>query len=501
MKKYIHFISLLAMCLLQMVFFAACDSDDSGNGQPVITGVRSVEASKADSLFTDGERWQIIVLVGENLNGAKEIYINDQKVPFNTTYATSTHIILTIPEKLKLVGEDPSLPAEIRVVTTHGTATYAFHVNSPAPYMISYGADWDGENPLVPGQEIRIKGENFYEVKSIYLSETNPIQYDDDGKLLDPVEPEVKYEITDYDISSDFDLITARMPAQFIDAGYIVVECYSGVASLGFRSVNPEAPVIEDISSDMPVLGEPCTIYGSYFKDVVEIIIGKNEINIPAKDITANEDFTQLVFALPKLPETGRRLILVTETGRDTVEFYNKERMMLDFDNIGAMWWGGTDSGHLVKTENAGFAPAHHSGVYCGIEGTTQIGNGWWGPIYSGANIPDLPDSTPVSEIEFRYECYMHYPLVEGMDCWFIMFDGTPLSKQYVFDGYKDRISGTCEPGRWMTCSIPLSEFTDAATYGEVKECLTSVYLHLCNAVNEQEIAVYFDNFRMYVKQ
>ncbi len=501
MRKYIYYISLLALCMMQVALLASCNSDDGSDGQPMITGVRSVEASKADSLFTDGERWQIIVLVGENLNDTKEIYINNQKVSFNTTYVTSTHIILTIPEKLKLVGEDPSLPAEIRVVTSHGTATYAFHVNSPAPYLISYSADWVGENPLEPGQEIRIKGENFYEVKSIYISETNPIQYDEDGKLLDPVIPDVKYEIKDYEISADFDLITARMPATFADAGYIVVECYSGMASLGFRAVKPEPPVIEDMSSDMPVLGEPCTIYGSHLEDVVEIIIGKNEIIIPATDIVTDEDNTRLMFSLPKLPETGRRLILVTETGRDTVEFYNKERMMLDFDNIGAMWWGGTDSGRLVNNTNAVYAPAKHSGAYYGIEGTTQLYNGWWGPMYNAANTPDIPDNTPISDIEFRYECYMHYPIVEGMECWFILFNDTPLSHQYMFDGYKDRLSGVCEPGRWMTCSIPLSEFTSALTYGEVKDALTSVYMHLCNAANEQDIAVYFDNFRMYVKQ
>lgn len=116
--------------LMQVLFFVSCEKGD-GDGQPVITGVRSIE--NPDSLFTEGERWQMIVIMGRNLNGAKEIYVNDQSVSFNPTYVTSTDIILTIPPKLKLVGEDPSLKPEIRVVTDHGTATYDFHVNSPAP--------------------------------------------------------------------------------------------------------------------------------------------------------------------------------------------------------------------------------------------------------------------------------------------------------------------------------------------------------------------------------
>ena len=93
----------------------------------------------------------------------------------------------------------------------------------------------------------------------------------------------------------------------------------------------------------------------------------------------------------------------------------------------------------------------------------------------------------------------MHYPYVDGMDTWFILCDATPTQGQYFFDGYKDRITGRCEQGRWMCCSIPMAEFTSVATFGEVRQNLTSVYLHVCNSNNVQDIAVYFDNFRMYV--
>ena len=474
--------------LMQVLFFVSCDKGD-GDGQPVITGVRSIE--NPDSLFTEGERWQMIVIMGRNLNGAKEIYVNDQSVSFNPTYVTSTDIILTIPPKLKLVGEDPSLKPEIRVVTDHGTATYDFHVNSPAPYLISYTAEWNGEQPLVPGQEIKIKGENFYEVKNLYISEINPYEVDDEGNPVEPEGPVTKYEIVDYQVNAAFNQITATMPSS----------CYSGESVIGFSSVKPNPPIIEDISSDMPIWGEPCTIFGKDFDDVVAIVIGKNEITIPAKDITANDDNTKLTFSLPTLPEKGGSLILITEQGRDTVPFYQKSRVMVDFDNYGRYFWGGTDSSKTVDETTASNKPANTSGKFWGIEGTTQIGNGWWGPIYIGeAQITDIPDDTPIDKVEFRFECYMHYPFVEGMDTWFILCDATPTQGQYFFNGYTDRITGKCEQGRWMCCSIPMSKFTQAATFGEIRQNLTSVYLHVCNPINIQDIAVYFDNFRMYVK-
>ena len=474
--------------LMQVLFFVSCDKGD-GDGQPVITGVRSIE--NPDSLFTEGERWQMIVIMGRNLNGAKEIYVNDQSVSFNPTYVTSTDIILTIPPKLKLVGEDPSLKPEIRVVTDHGTATYDFHVNSPAPYLISYTAEWNGEQPLVPGQEI----------KNLYISEINPYEVDDEGNPVEPEGPVTKYEIVDYQVNAAFNQITATMPSSFPDKGYIVIECYSGESVIGFSSVKPNPPIIEDISSDMPIWGEPCTIFGKDFDDVVAIVIGKNEITIPAKDITANDDNTKLTFSLPTLPEKGGSLILITEQGRDTVPFYQKSRVMVDFDNYGRYFWGGTDSSKTVDETTASNKPANTSGKFWGIEGTTQIGNGWWGPIYIGeAQITDIPDDTPIDKVEFRFECYMHYPFVEGMDTWFILCDATPTQGQYFFNGYTDRITGKCEQGRWMCCSIPMSKFTQAATFGEIRQNLTSVYLHVCNPINIQDIAVYFDNFRMYVK-
>lgn len=487
------YLKLTIICFLCTLFVVACNSDDDDR-IPVITGVRSVDAAKADSLFTEGVRWQLIALIGKNLDGAKEIYINDQKISFNSTYVTSTHVILSIPEKLVLVGENPELPAEIRLVTDHGVATFAFHVNSPAPYAVSYTTKWEGENPIQPGQEISIIGENFYEIQRISLSNVNPMEVDEEGN---PVEPSIlveSYEITDYWVSENFKVITAKMPNVILERGYLVIECYSGSVVLGFRSQKGHKPDIVDVTSDMPILGEPCTLMGHYFNDPVSVIIGKNEIVIPAKDLMVNDTKDRLTFVLPKLPVKGEQLVLVTEEGRDTIPFYQTSKIIVDFDTYGKFHWGMNQ----VSNESAQHGPANHSGVYYGIEGTTEIGAGWWGPMYCGdGNVPDVPDATLIENIEFRFECYMKYPYAEGMDCWFNLL----ADHLYPFSGYKDRITGNYDVEKWMSCSIPLSNFTTATTYGEVKELLNFVYLHVCNATNVQPIGVYFDNFRVYVKQ
>ena len=87
MKNYISCFCVAIVCMMQMLCFVSCKSDGDDGGQPVITGVRTIDPEKADSLFTEADPWDIIVLVGHNLGGAKEIYINDQKISFNPTYA------------------------------------------------------------------------------------------------------------------------------------------------------------------------------------------------------------------------------------------------------------------------------------------------------------------------------------------------------------------------------------------------------------------------------
>ena len=502
MKHFIN-IRFIIACLLCTLFVVACDKDDN-DGVPVITGVRSVDAAKADSLFSDGERGQLIVLIGENLQGAKEIYINNQKISFNMTYVTSTHIILTIPAELVLVGEDSSLPAEIRLVTDYGIATYAFHVNCPRPYAVSYTTKWDGDNPIVPGQKVTIEGGNFYELERISLANINPYAEDEDGNPIIPDEPLVEYEITDYQVDDSLKVITLNMPEYNFEKGYFLIECYSGNAVLAFRAKRPKKPEIINVSSDMPILGETCTLYGKNFRDPVAVILGKDEITISDKELKVNDNFDELSFILSELPEVGETLVLVTEEGRDTIPFYQTSHIVADFDNSGAFWWGGyTDIGAIaVNNTTAQNPPAYSSGVYWGIEGTT-IPTDWWGPLFYGdiRVVENISDGTPLENVEFRFECYMAYPWEEGSSCQLKYPDGDAA---YFAPAFVDHLSGKVELGRWMTCAIPLNSYRPEATYGELLPSLkakTEMFMHVCNEEMTQKVGFYVDNLRLYVNK
>ena len=86
---------MLLTILLACNLFTACN-DDEGGGVPVIH-IRLVDPEKADSTFTDVNPGTMIVVIGENLNDVRKVFINEQEVSFNSNYGTSTSLILTIP--------------------------------------------------------------------------------------------------------------------------------------------------------------------------------------------------------------------------------------------------------------------------------------------------------------------------------------------------------------------------------------------------------------------
>ena len=104
--KYIHFPFVLLTILLACNLFTACN-DDEGGGVPVIHHIRLVDPEKADSTFTDVNPGTMIVVIGENLNDVRKVFINEQEVSFNSNYGTSTSLILTIPGRIATDGCQP----------------------------------------------------------------------------------------------------------------------------------------------------------------------------------------------------------------------------------------------------------------------------------------------------------------------------------------------------------------------------------------------------------
>jgi len=383
-------------------------------------------------------------------------------------------------------------------------ATYAFYVLGPVPtlsyFKAEYQADASGQKRLMPGQEATLYGTNFYDVVSVYLSDVNPYPVDADaGQIETTAVPTERHDITSYTVGKDFTSLTVTMPSVVPEEGYMVVECRAGGCSLKYKAT-PDAPIIADLSSEMPIPGETVTIYGTHFVFVNEVVIGEGEMVIPEEDLTVSDSQDWIKFTLPKRPTSANTLTVVTDGGEDTISFYDTRYMITDFDSWPGAWmWGGQH----VTQDDAQYAPAHTSGNYHGIEGEPGAWNWWFGQlIFGNFELPSaIPDDTPTESVELRFECYLGEPIDEAkMKIWLSEDEVTCLDAIQV----TDHISGSTEVGRWMTVAYPLSSFTTLQTYGEYRKVFNGALSHIVwnpSDISTTKIRMYVDNYRLYVRK
>lgn len=490
MKRYNKNYWLILLCFVALAI-ASCNDDDNRGGLPIIHSVRVTDPALVDSTFTDASRGRMVVIQGENLHGVSELYMNDQPVGFNMNYNTSTHLIATIPADLVLVGENSDLKSEIRLITSHGEATFAFHVLAPIPAISRYEVVLT-ETPeglqVVPGQRLDIYGENFYEVARVYLTNINPLA-ETNGQQPAVVE---EYDMQSFTVADKFTRIIVSMPTTIIPEGYLVVECYSGKSAYGFASSVP-APVITGLSSDMPIPGSTMTIYGRNLLEVISVDVN-GEYEIPVSDLIVAATQDKVTFTLPAAPQQAGKIAITTQGGRAEYDFYPYSNLVIDFDSTTSWWWSWGANERTNETGN--HAPSITSGLSYGVDDV--VDNQWWFGVwnFSGLSYPNIiPNATPVASIEVRFECYVAIDL-QGTTFRFKLCD-------IETSGYApvDRSTGKTPIGQWFTCVIPLSQFTTETTYGAFSAKNNGNFSMITSPPSAGiTVATYFDNFRFMIK-
>ena len=189
MKSIRIIITVTLNILLLITTIVACKKDaESGGGTPIITRIRPVEASLADSTLTSAKPGMFLVIEGKNLQNAKGIYINNQPVAFNPVYNTSTHIIIQVPGNIPTPDRFPDVNNMLKVITGGGEVEYNFPILPPPPMIDSIY----NENPK-PGTIMTIQGSYFFGVKEAIFP---------GGKIS-----------TDFSINETGTLLYAKVPA------------------------------------------------------------------------------------------------------------------------------------------------------------------------------------------------------------------------------------------------------------------------------------------------
>lgn len=157
--------------LISIAIFSSCKEDETGlpkfsTGTPSITRVYVLDTVKRhkDSSIVAAEPYTLLVINGENIGGIKSVFFNGYSATFNPNYSTDNNLIINIPGE---VPSDSTVDNKIRLVTSHGEATFNFKIIAKA---IVYGVD-----KITFGIErgdVTVVGKNFSDVTSVVFSNT-----------------------------------------------------------------------------------------------------------------------------------------------------------------------------------------------------------------------------------------------------------------------------------------------------------------------------------------
>lgn len=535
-----HSFGLLTLLLLAMlsITVSSCSDKEEGFGTPEITGIRSCDPAKADSLFSKAGCGSVIAVIGNNLSDVHNVYINDQNVSFNSTMNTSHSLIVTIPTEekgFKLTAFNSDLKDELRVETSHGTATYQFKVLAPGPIMSRIAALY----PREAGNEMKVYGYNLVDIEKAYITDVtgdalDTTVWDANNVPGNHIACEFKTEKADHAINPDnqayrtSSIIDVTVPEGAPEHGALVLECAAGTVYLNYNHL-PGKPVITSCSNDMPEIGETLVLTGRDFTQIDQITYGDVTLKQADGDYTVAESEDSIYIPFKKKPSVeGNNMVLTISNpaGSSSVErFYDYSTILTTFDG------DATDNGWGPNAEyiDAGNADGNYALIsYSG-------GQAWWGNMiffrkdwngnkfeYSD-NIPSTakPENLYLTmnvydEGDFNNGSFWGYLRYEILDndgdntIWSAYnnfdwaeggYDSNPQVGKYPDGPVLQDINGKNYKGKWYRAVVPLSKFDmfDGMTFSEMKTYgIPQFRIQLINqSTTTGSVNVKFDNIRV----
>jgi len=490
MKKLFNIKTNLLLMIITAIFsfgLTSCSDDDSSSGgTPVITGVRVCDPEKADSLFTKSSQGQVIAIIGENLGNTVYVYINDQKVYFNPTFNTDHSVIVTVPTEadgFKLTAFNSNLKDEIRVETSHGTATYAFKVHGGYPSISRIQAMY----PRQAGDILEVYGMNLESIEAVYFT-------DIEAAVLDTTEWETpggnhvnasyEYVVNNHYLNTKTQAyetesqLAVTIPEMSFENGTLVIQTAAGYAYVPYYKY-PGKPTITSISSDMPQIGEIVSIKGTEFVQVESVTYG--DVTLTASDITVADTEDEITFTFSKKPTNGSGTTISITTPGGTVtsdRFYDYTTLLTSFDDD-AINNGWDPDAQYIDGGDA-------DGKYAYIN-TTEYQQ-WWGKMvyyrkdWSGGVFTfseNIPSTASTDELYLAFNAYdlgdynngtfwgyiryMIQPGAGGKDTTYDNFDWEDYASgigKFPDGPTLQNIDGENLKGQWYRVVVPLSKFS-----------------------------------------
>lgn len=152
--KALQTVIIIVAGLLVASVFAACNKESlPNNGEPRIRYIRITNPASADSLVVGAFQSNLVAIVGENLQDAREIWFNDQKAYLTPTYITNTTILVSVPSQIPV-----EITNKMKIVFSNGKELiHDFTVEISEPVINSMNCEY-----VATGATAVIRGDYFY---------------------------------------------------------------------------------------------------------------------------------------------------------------------------------------------------------------------------------------------------------------------------------------------------------------------------------------------------
>ena len=431
---------IIAFLIIITGLVISCKKNDSGT--PVINAVRTVDPKTKDSLFAKAIPGTLIVIQGNNFGGLQAVFFNDTSAYFNPSYATDNNIIIRIPASAQTAATDPKVPSTIKVVTSHGTATYSFTLYLPPPIITSLSFD-------NTGKVVYINGSNFQGVNKI----TFPVPGNNTA--------------LSFTVDKTFTQIIAEIPPGSPSKDSLRVFATFGTGAYSY----PPPMTITSVTNENATGGTIITINGTNFVGINQVIFPGN---IPGTNLQVIS-VTQLKVTVPSgitvsdslrikgvLGTAASPQLYASYITHPSPSYLSTFDQQYATDNTGFVGWTG---GYADQATAATNYPAATGGVAILLQGSPMSANA--GPTSQGN--PGLLQLNPTPWVSNTNQSITDYSLKFEYfvkSTWSAGAIWIAIGGWYGWSSYTARFApwetapgGKLQPSGWQTATIPLTEF------------------------------------------